>query len=503
MGNSKKTGVSILVIVFIILVAGYIATNYLSGRIQDELNSALGEKSSHEKIDVDLFAQNIHLRSLKFRNRGTEINTPKLSFKGLSYLQYLKNGKIVFDEVSLAEPEIIIAPSQDSVSKSKVSFKKEIEVKVFKTSKATLELKGKDSAGNKLFSRIREFEVSGIKVDSSTINQMVPFNYNGYNFKVDSLRINITPEHYIASESIDAKNGRVEVRNFKIIPNYGPSVFDQKILYEKDRISLKVNQIRLDSLSFSFRNDTLYLQNPVMGISGGDLQIYRNKTLPDNPKMIPLYSQMLRQSPVKLDLKEVSVDSTRIVYEEKVKADRQVARISFNNVDGKIDNLTNVGLDQKDLPRTKITASADFMDTTPVEIDWSFNAANQNEKFLFSGSFGRVSGDSMNAFLSPSMGLAAEGSINSVAFTFTGNDDMLSGDVQVEYENFRIEILKDQSRETSKFLSAIANLFVDNDGLSEENNIKDIQVNRDKAKSFWNYVWLGLKKGVLDALVQI
>lgn len=503
MGNRKKTGIKILVIVFIVLAAGYIATNYLSGRIQDELNGALGEESSYEKIDVDLFAQNIHIRDLKFRNRGTEINTPKLSFKGLSYLQYLKNGKIVFDEVELGEPEIIIAPSQDSVSKSKTSFKKEIEVGSFKTSEATLELLKKDSAGNKLFSRIREFEVSGIKVDSSTVNQMLPFNYNAYSFTVDSMRINITPEHYIASENIDVKNGRVEIRNFEIIPNYGPSVFDQKIPYEKDRISLKVNQIRLDSLSFSFINDTLHLQDPLLRISGGDLQVYRNKTLPDNPKKIPLYSQMLRKSPVKLDLKEVSIDSTRIVYEEKVKADRKLARISFNNVNGKIENLTNVGLDTKDLPRTKINARADFMDTTPVEIDWSFNTANLNDKFLFSGSFGRVSGDSMNAFLSPSMGLGAEGSINSVAFTFTGNDDILTGDVLVEYENFRIEVLKDEGRETSKFLSAIANLFVDNDGLSEEHDRKDIQVKRDKAKSFWNYVWLGLKKGVLDALVQI
>lgn len=503
LGNTKKTGVIILVIVFIVLAAGFIGTNFLSNKIKAEIETVIGEKSSYGKIDVDLFLQNIHIQDLKLRIRGAEINTSKLSFKGLSYLEYLKSGKIVLDEVNLNEPQILITSSQDSVPENKTSFNKVIEVGVFRTSKGTLKLKEKDSAGNKLFSRIRDLEVSKIKVDSSTVKQMLPFTYDGYKLKSDSLRINISPEHYVASESIDAKNGRVEIRNFKIIPYYGPSTFDQKIPYEKDRISLKVNRIRLDSLSFDFRNDTLYLKDPRMRISNGDLQVYRNKTLPDNPRKIPLYSQMLRKSPVKLEFGEVSIDSTRIVYEEKVKAERPVARVSFNNVECKILNMVNTGLNRKDFPQTKVNASALFMGTTPVEIDWTFKASNPNDHFYFSGNFGSVSGDTMNAFLSPSMGLAAEGNINSVAFTFSGNDDVLTGGVKVKYENFRIEVLKDEGRETSKFLSAIANLFVDNDGLSEENNIKDIKEERDQTKSFWNYVWLGLKKGVLDALVQI
>lgn len=503
MGNWKKTGISLFVILFVILAAGYIGTDYLSGRIKDELKTALGEDSSFGEIDLDLFRQNIHLNDLQLKMNRTQINSPKLSFKGLSYWQYLKNGKIVLNEVNLNDPRVVIAPKKDSVPQKKSPFKKEIEVGVFKASNGTVELQEKDSARNKLFLAFPLMEISGIKLDSSTLKQNLPFTYTGYNFRTDSLRINITPEHYLASQSADLKNGKVEIKNFEIIPYYGPSTFDRKIPYEKDRISLKVEQIKLDSLNFSLENDTLVLKDPRLNISGGDLQIYRNKTLPDNTKKIPLYSEMLRKSPVKLDIKEVVIDSTRIVYEEKVKPERSVARISFNGVSGKIQNLTNIGLDRQDFPRTKINASAAFMGASPVQIDWNFNASNMNDVFYFSGSFGSLSGDTMNAFLKPSMGLAAEGKINSVAFTFTGNNNLLTGDVKVNYDKFKIEVLKDDGRKKSKFLSAIANLFVDNDGLSEEHSRKDIKVERDPTKSFWNYVWLGVKKGVLDALVQV
>ena len=490
-------------VLFIILSAGFMATNYLSNRIKNDIDAFLGAESTFREIDVDLFRQNIHILELNFKNLGTQISTPRLSFKGLSYFKYLKTQKFVINKVELIAPHIQLSAAQDLGEKGELKFAKEIELGALHVSNGTVELLEKNAEKSKLFLRFPKLEISEIKVDSSTISNKIPFTYHTYKLEADSLHLSINPEHYVALESIVAENNRVEVTNFEIIPYFGPSKFDQNIPYEKDRISLKVPNVSLDSLNFKFINDTLYLRNPVMRISGAQLQVYRNKTLADNPREIPLYSQILRRSPVKLDFEEINIDKTHIVYEEKVKVERSVARISFNNVEGKITNLLNISLEQKDFPRTNIHAKAGFMGVTPIQIDWSFNTTNPQDSFLFSGNFGSLSGDTMSAFLKPSMGLTAEGMIKGVAFTFNGNNEILKGDVQVEYDNFRIEILKDNGRDKNKLLSALANLFVDNDGLSEKHNRKDIKVKRDQTKSFWNFVWLGLKQGILDALVQI
>ena len=502
MERKKKIGITLAIIIFLV-ISGIAGAVYISARIKTEIGSLLGNASSYKEIDVDLFRQNIHIKDLNLILPGKYLSTPQLSLKGLSYYQYIKNDKLAFAAIELDSPQFTVRPSKENKPQEKKSFNKEVQIKNFRITDGIFKLQKSESSKNEIFFRFPDFEISGIRIDSTTLSKPVPFSYDSYALKGDSLRINMNPEHFLAAKSLNVNNGNMTVKDFRIIPYYDPARFDQKIPYEKDRISLRVNELRLDSLSFEMKHDTLFLKNPVLVVSGGDLEIYRNKTLPDDPRTKALYSKMLRESPVKLDFKKVSVQKSKIVYEEKVKTDRPAARISFNDVQGNIENLLNTGLNRKEFPRTKIEARALFMGKTPVNIDWSFKVTNKNDKFLISGNFGTLTGETMNPFLKPSMGIEAEGSLNSVAFTFTGNDEILKGDVLVNYEQFKIDIMKDNGQKKSKILSALANLFVDNDGLSKENSRKEIEVSRDKKKTFWNFVWLGLKQGVIEALVQV
>jgi hypothetical protein len=126
-----------------------------------------------------------------------------------------------------------------------------------------------------------------------------------------------------------------------------------------------------------------------------------------------------------------------------------------------------------------------------------------NDQFVISGEFGSITGDELNSFLRPAMGVEAEGRINAVYFTFTGNDDVATGDVRLSYENFRVVLLKDGSQEKKGFFSAIVNLFIDNDGNTGPAEEKDIQVSRDKSRSFWSFVWSALRKGIRESFSQL
>ena len=217
---------------------------------------------------------------------------------------------------------------------------------------------------------------------------------------------------------------------------------------------------------------------------------------PDDTSIKPMYSDMLRNMPFLLNIDTLDVKNTRIVYEERMKADRDPGKVVFSNLDGEITNLTNFTTNDK-FPETRIKASASFMDEAPLSINWNFRVDNRSDWFAIDGNMGTLSAQSINGFLRPSMNVIAEGSIESMSFDFSGNRNKAKGGLNIAYEDFKIEVLKKDGTEKSGFLTTIANIFVKNNGESGEKINNDLEIERDKTKSFWNYLWSCIKKGAL------
>lgn len=503
MKNKKKT-LSIGLLVTGILVVSALALNIIiSNKIEGRINKMLGSEAAYKTLDVDLLQRRVELKNLNYHKNGRKIVAEEVVLKGIGFYTYLMKDRLEIGEVILRHPEVTVSQKEKSPKDSVQTFERDITISKFKTVDGVFRFQNQDSVGNAMFLRIPELEISNIKIDSATVKEKIPFKYESYSLVSDSVRINLNPEHFVAASHFKIKNGRTSVKNFRIIPYYDKDKFNEVVPFEKDRISLKTDEITLDSLQFYFKEGMLFLRNPNMTVTGANLQIYRNKELPDDPSGRPLYSQMLREAPVKLDFEKVKVKNSKIEYEERVQADRPTAKIGFYEINADVENIINIGLDRKDFPRTKVTANANFQQESPVNIEWSFNTTNPEDKFLISGNFGKIPAEALNPLMRPSMNMEVEGAINEAYFTFTGNEDFLIGDVRLNYDQFRIVLLEENGNKKKGFLSAVANLFVDNDGVSEENSAQQIQVQRDKQKSFWNFVWQGLRKGMAETLKQL
>ncbi|MFV8837525.1 hypothetical protein [Salinimicrobium soli] len=504
MEKKKKISVIILSILgFLILV--FIALSfYFSNRIKNSIDEAIGKDSSYKEADVDLLQRQITIDSLDFNGNGKQMAAKKISLKGIGLIKYIFDDKLVINRLVIEGPDIIFSEKKnDSSSGGTKGFSRNITVKNVEFHNGNFRLKKKDTTGNDIFISFPTLTLSAVHVDSATVKNRMPFQYETYSFYSDSLRININPQHYVAAEEVRMENGKTEIKDFKILPYYEKAEFDQVIPYEKDRISLRVKNIQLDSLQIEYKKDQFYLRNPMLTVTGGDLEVYRNKLLPDDPRKRPLYSSLLRNAPVKLDFKKVRVRNSKIQYQEKVKEGIPPAEVIFSDIDADITSLTNINLDRKDFPETKVHVNATFQKVSPLEVDWTFNVTNPNDKFLFKGKFGAVPGDALNPLLRPSMNMEAKGTIKDAWFTFTGNDEVLTGDVRLNYDQFKFIWLKKGSNEKRGFFTAIANLFVDNDGISGDHKSREVRVERDPHRSFWAYVWNGLQNGMKNTFSQL
>lgn len=486
----KRIFFIVLTITAGLILLFFLLNIYVKEKIETEL-SRLDPPLTYEKLDLNIFLNDLSLTKVNTRQKTFSLSSKKASLDGLSYYGFLFKDLIKIKKIRLEEPSIRYIP-RDSVTND-TTQKRHIEVGTLLLKNGNFSRAKSDTSAADLFISFPEVELNGL--DNSG-----DLKLESYKLRLDSLYLKMNAEHYIEVGNTEAEDGKVKLTDFRIVPVDTKKEFDRKIPYEKDRISLKVNEINLENFIIDEINDTLFLEQSKMTISQAGLEIYRNKQVKDDVRKKVLYNELLREAPVKIHFEEVMIENSEIIYQERVQEGQKPAVIRFADVTAEIRHLNN--LNSKEIPQPKITARANFMRGTPVEFTWTFPVFDANNSFAISGNFGALKGESLDPFLVPAMDLRARGEINSIKFDFQGNEDRMAGSFIMDYENFQVELLKENGKEKKNFLSTIANLFVENKPEAGTED-KRIEVKRDKQRSFWNYVWLGLRQGFQNTLSQL
>ena len=507
MKKSKKFAVGILVGIAVIAIALLIGNNILEKKIKKSLEDNLKRaNTSFEKVDVKLLDRKAEVIKPFVELKGKTLKVDTILLNDIKLWDYITKKDIIIGNLVIANPtakfyKLSDKPKDTTEKKKKSKFKNRILIKKVKVTKGDFRIFEKDSSEHRLFASVRSINMENVRINAKTLKETVPFNYDLILLDADSLFYDLDKQHELALGNFRLDNNQVSISDFRIIPKYSKSGHQKTTPIEKDRYDLTIDSINMSNLNWTVQNDSLKIQNPYTEISSANFKIYRDKLQPDDTSIKPLYSKMLRKMPVLLQLDSINIKNAYIRYEENIKEDRGPGMIEFSNLNVDIQNITNINLDREDFPETKITANADFMGAAPLSVNWSFNISNKSDRFQISGEMGNLAAEQMNKFMKPAMNVEANGEILDMYFNFTGNDNQASGDMRLEYKDFKIEVLQKDGQKKNKVVSAIANLFVKNKALNEKANYKEISFTRDKTKSFWNYFWNLIKNGALKAFL--
>ncbi|WP_372917939.1 hypothetical protein [Salegentibacter sp.] len=476
----------------------------LNNIAEKKLKEGIKEASSqinleYEKLEVNLLSRKAVLESPSFSIDGKNFRAEKLSLNNIEILKYIQNKELEIGEVLLQSPNLQIDQSKTSESSRKDSssgFEENILIKKLLVKDGTLALVENDSADNSFFTNFSELEISQFQIDSGTVKNTLPFNYENYTFKGDSLFYKLDSRHNISTEEVNIRNGNSLIKAFRIIPVYGKQEFQQHIPYEMDRFDLLIEEISLSDLKLEVTGDSLSIENPLTKIKNAHLEIYRDKLQPEDTRKKKMYSQMIRELPLRLRLDTIRVSDSYIKYEELMDEGRSPGEVDFSNMNASIFNLTNHTEGYKG---TDIDVKTRFMQEADLSVNWNFNIRNKADRFYISGNMNHISEDSMNRFLKPAMNVLAKGSIEDMAFNYSGNHTEATGDMKLVYKDFKVEVLRNDGTRKNKVLSALANLIMNNDAMSEDVNQKELEVTRDKTRSFWNYLWKMIQEGALKS----
>ncbi|MFD1094242.1 hypothetical protein [Salegentibacter chungangensis] len=502
--NRKRT---LYFLVALAVIAGLLigANNFLEHKIKKGLEKSLTDSgTSYKKINVSLLGAMAEVEKAEFSKNGRVLKAKLIKLDDLDLWAYLTRKEIIIGELFLNSPDIRITKSEQAAKKDSSSGKlgKKVMIKSLKVKNGQFRLvKSDTSKADQIFVSFPELEMRDINLNQKTLREPVPFDYRGYHFRSDSVYMRMNPQHDIYISNIDANKGALKLQNFKIVPKYNRIEFQKHIPYEKDRVELNISEIHLNDLSWSFRNDSLHFRNPLTRISDAKLRLYRNKLMPKDTRHKPMYSELIRNLPFKLELDSIRIRQSYIQYEELIDTSRQAGMLKFENLNASIYHLSNVGMSEETFPRTDVDVKTSFMGEAPLEVNWNMDVSDLNDRFRISGKMGRLSAAGMNEFLKPAMNIEAKGDIADMSFNYTGNNTVANGKMKLRYYDFKVEVLRKNSEKKNKILSAIANLFVNNEAVNEELVHKNIKVKRDKTKSFWNYFWKCIRAGALKSFL--
>ena len=477
----------------------------MAGEIDKALENQLQDaKVEYEEIRVNVLTGNTSVIKPKFKSDKISIVAEKLNVEEFDYTDYFFKDEVTVERLRLIEPEIIIYEN-DSLPKKpeqeKKDFGKVIRIGKIRFEGGSIRMTKNDSLPDKFFLSLKEMELEEVLLNEETIRRNLPVDFENFTFRSDSLKLAIDDYHNILVKELDLGKENFTASGFRILPLFSKNEFDNRIPFEKDRYELTVKNISSENFKWDYEKETLLISSPEITIEKAQFQVYRNKLLPDDERVKPLYSQLLREMGVKVDLELIKIKNSSIVYEEKVNESRPPGMLKFDNLDVSLYNITNIGLDSPDFPVTQIKAKTSFMEEAPLTMNLEFDVSEVPDKFTVSGELGAISAKAMNSFLRPAMNVEVEGIIKDLQYDFRGNGYNASGNMRLEYEDFKLIILKQDGTEKNNFLSGIANLFISKDGSSEKLEHKELKVERDRTKSFWNFLWLCIREGALKSFL--
>ena len=516
--KGKKIIIAVLIVCVVIAIAS-IGVNYW---VKFQLPRLINERSkiyaiTYKNLDIAVFSGSATATNVVIvpkaalhttEKAGIYAKVKKIDIRNFKIWSVLFSDEVSAESLSFEKPEIVLYKKDDKAiahpekikHPNSKSFDKIISVSDIYLSNGNFKVVRVQTTEPIMAVSNINLKIDGIKVTDSILKGKIPFGYKHYSITCDSIYANGNPFYDITTDKISMTNESLDVNGIRFTPKYSRKQFVRSLKTEKDMFTVLIKSIRVRKLDWGYHDKDLFVKAHLVAIDRCHADVYRNKIPPDDFTKKYLYNKLLRDLDFELKIDTLKIQNSLLSYEEEKSFNHGSGKLIFNRF-----NLTALhicsGFKKKKLADVTIKVKCQFMDASPLDMDWRFNAMDKTDGFNIKGTIFNLDAENMAAFTKPYMNVTTKGTLNEVYFNFTGNDKRDSGTFAVKYDDLKFTIYKKNDREKkNKLLSAIGNLFVKND---TKGKVKDAQVDLERIpeKSFFNFLWRSIAEGLKKILV--
>ncbi len=331
---------------------------------------------------------------------------------------------------------------------------------------------------------------SGTNIKNLVSSSNWTLSADGFSFMTANKRYKMI----VGAFDINNANSSMHIKNFTVKPQFTEVAFSKSLTYQEDLYNMEFKNIALAGVNIK----SLITQNKLVvekATLQPELGIYVDRTVTANPtsKVGKYPHQLLQKLKFPVCINTMIIKNGHVAYKERNPESGQIGTVFFKNINGTINNISNIKEQISKNSMLVLNARASFMGVCDLQTTWKLPLNTTNGSFHVSGVGARFNATALNTITEP-LGLVSitDGRINKVTFDISGTDLMTRGTSTLLYDNLKIEVLKQDSADTKKKIlkSFIANLMMkDANPQNGVTRINDAGLQRDMTKSFFFLVW--------------
>jgi len=492
----------VLIVVFVLLFIG--GNFFVKNKISSALKDLEKENNfSYTDFDFKLYPAVLTVDSIKFEKKNNVVFIKKVKLDKINYLEFLSHKNIDIKEVFIEKPQIELVKNTDEKSTEKPEIDFEENLSIGKINIKEIDFIYKDEELVRLELEKYNLKLNDFEIDKEKLKKRLPFAYSSYEIKGGKLTYLLNKLQTLTTEEIEIQTENAVFTGIKLLPNYTRENYIKVIPHEEDLMDLDLRELKINDYKFHLNaeQDQFFVEN--ISISKANFQIYRDKTIEDDPTIKKMYSEMLRDLPFGLSVDELQLRNVDLTYEEVQEKTGKTGKVFFTNMKADIKNLTNIDLDKEDFPETIVDIDCQFMGKSRLETLWTFKINDPADNFRIRGKSRDIPPKVINSFSDPAFNAQIKGEkIDALNFDFYGDKNTSQGKFHMVYEDLKVDIMKKgNDQEKNKVLSFLANIAMKHDRKSNDKIVEVSKVERDPTRSFWNYFWKNIFTGLKKTLI--
>ncbi|SNR59495.1 hypothetical protein SAMN04488009_2712 [Maribacter sedimenticola] len=498
-----------------LIIGGYLIAQWqMKVQVIDFLNKKIPNHIdfAYDNLTVNLLKGNLHFNEIEVVSLGKQtssceimVSAQQLSISGFSYWNLFINKSIHVKSLHLLQPDLKFKTCStdngdgNTNQANPIKLLKEIYIDevVLKSGKVSI-LNAKEDKELLSVAAI-DVQLNEITTNPEIITEYIPFRFSDYHITVNELNAPLGNFEQLHMGSMILNSTTIEVANIVLNTTLSKKALSQKIRVQRDHIDLQIPGIKITDHTYNRQNDTLQVNFATMSLNTPILEVYRDKSKLEDFTRKPLYAEMLRNLPFHINIDATTITEATIIYEENIPNEVKAGALSFEQLNASIDHLSNI---KNAGDNVNINIESDLMGAGKFNLNWKFNVHDEHNRFVISGGLSNFKTERLNEFLTPNLRTQTTGTIDQMYFTISGDDYTANGDIKMNYEDFKFQVLDKERKGVKKILSFIGNLFINDGSKADEDGFRygTISTERVQHKSFFNYLWISLQDGLLDVL---
>lgn len=528
----KIIGIIVIALVAII----YTTSDYIIERqLKSELSKLINTDSisyydfSVSKLDLSIVSGSVTIRDVKITPSQAALNSLRtdnndvrvlvkfscntIEMRDFEIRHFLKTQEIVLDKFIIIEPDLSYLFNKNKSSNTNTlalnnvfsnSFKK-ASIQQFVIDDATISVKNIENKSATIQFENFDFVLTNAVIDTVTIKRFSPFDYDNIEFSADQLHLNIHHDFSLSTERLtfNAEKNTTTLENFKLKPTYTQENFSKKYPVQKQWVAVTLDTFKISNINFEKLIQHGEFEISKVDIIKANVGLYKDKSKPEPPfnkQLLPVSA--LKLLPIKLSLDTIMVSNSRIVINEKSDLSGQVSNLSFDNLNATITGFSNDSAHVSKHKFLTVNAQTKIMNSADVSFKAEFDLRSIVDKHYVRATIGPTDISVFNPTLEPMMLVVARsGKINSINYSYTGNDTEAIGTIDFEYENIKIDVLNAEMQTKKQgFMSLAANTVLkSNNKKTNENTYTQgvIKATRVQNKNVFPYLWHAVQSGII------